>query len=218
MKIPFACPSCLVAGSVDESAVGKLARCKHCGHKFTILAPGETEPSIYSLEEPAGGAGRVADSAMSPVPGSAFVPAPGDNPATAWRGMPTRAATEVPARGTRKRSPRGPWRPWLAWTGIAIAIATGAVALLAPSGVLIAACVVMALGGLLILVGYGVGAYGAFREDFLYGFLYLVIPLYTAYYMVTRWEDLWVYFACMTAGVGLIVLGFEMARWGGVAV
>ncbi len=74
----------------------------------------------------------------------------------------------------------------------------------------------IALGCILILVGYVVGAYGAFSEDFLYGFLYLVIPLYTAYYMITRWDDLWVWFVCMTSGVGLILLGIEMARWGGV--
>jgi hypothetical protein len=82
---------------------------------------------------------------------------------------------------------------------------------------LIAACTVMGLGSVMILVGYGVGAYGAFREDSLYGFLYLLIPLYTAYYLVTRWDDLWVWFVCMTSGVGLIVLGVEMARWAGVA-
>ena len=74
----------------------------------------------------------------------------------------------------------------------------------------------MAIGCAMILVGFGVGAYGTFSEDFLYGFLYLVIPFYTAYYMVTRWDDLWVWFACMTSGVGLVLVGIEMARWGGV--
>jgi len=30
------------------------------------------------------------------------------------------------------------------------------------------------------------GAYGAFSEDVIYGILYVVIPLYTGYYIVTR--------------------------------
>ena len=35
--------------------------------------------------------------------------------------------------------------------------------------------------------------YGAFSEDVLDGLLYITIPLYTAYYLVTRWEDLWIW-------------------------
>ena len=34
--------------------------------------------------------------------------------------------------------------------------------------------------------------------------------------MVTRWDDLWVWFACMTRASGSCLLGIEMARWGGV--
>ena len=64
----------------------------------------------------------------------------------------------------------------------------------------------------------GAGAYGAFREDFLYGVLYLAIPLYTAYYLVTRWDDLRVWFACSTAGVALVLLGTEVIRWSGAGV
>jgi hypothetical protein len=98
----------------------------------------------------------------------------------------------------------------------AVAIAIAAVALFAPGGPLIAACATMAIGCAMILTGYAVGAFGAFSEDFLYGFLYLAIPLYTAYYMATRWEDLWPWLACMTTGVGVVLLGIEIARWGGV--
>ena len=101
---------------------------------------------------------------------------------------------------------------------MALAILLLAIGLLAPQGILIAGCILIVLGSVMVLVGYVAGAFGAFSEDSLYGFLYLVIPLYTAYYMVTRWEDLWVWFACSTAGVGLIVVGTEVARWGGVSV
>jgi predicted Zn finger-like uncharacterized protein len=218
MKIPFSCPSCAAVGSVDASAAGKLARCKHCGHRFTISSPGAAEPEVYSLDEPAEGTTGVGEAIMSPAPVSAFVPARGDKPATTSPRKWKRSASRLTTRTTYKPGSRLAWRIWLTWVGVAAAIALAAIALLAPSGVLIAACTVMTLGGVMILLGYGVGAYGAFREDFLYGFLYLVIPLYTAYYMVTRWDDLWVWFACMTMGVGLILLGIEIARWGGVVV
>ena len=61
----------------------------------------------------------------------------------------------------------------------------------------------MGVGGLLVPVGYFAGAYGAFCEDVLYGFLYLAIPLYAGYYLVTRWEDLWIWLTCSTRGSGL---------------
>jgi len=218
MKIQFACPSCAAVGSVDASAVGKLARCKHCGHRFTISSPDAADPEVYSLEEPAEEATRVGDVVRSPAPVSEFVPARGDEPATTLPRKSKRSASRLTARTAHNREPRSAWWIWLTWVGAAAVIVIAAIAMLAPSGVLIAACTVMALGGVMILVGYGVGAYGAFREDFLYGFLYLVIPLYTAYYMVTRWDDLWIWLACMTMGVGLILLGIEMARWGGMVV
>jgi len=78
---------------------------------------------------------------------------------------------------------------------------------------MIVGCLLMTLGSVLVVLGYGVGAYGAFREEILYGMLYLLVPLYTAYYLVTRWEDLWVWFACSTVGAALVVLGTEMVRW-----
>ena len=96
-----------------------------------------------------------------------------------------------------------------------VVAALAAVALFLPNGTLIAACVLMALGTVMVLVGFGAGAYGAFQEDFIYGFLYMVIPLYAAYYIVSRWDDLWIWLICMTMGVGIALLGIEMARWSG---
>ena len=72
------------------------------------------------------------------------------------------------------------------------------------------------VGALMVLVGYGAGAYGAFSEDVIYGILYVLIPLLTGYYIVTRWDDLWVWFACSTGR--LIVLGTGVLQWGGPGV
>ena len=40
----------------------------------------------------------------------------------------------------------------------------------------------------------------------------------TAYYLVTRWEDLWIWITCATVGGGLVLIGTEMVRWAGAAV
>jgi len=214
MTISFACPSCAATGSVDASFAGKPARCRHCGDRFTIPSPGESGPEVYSLDEPAGE--PVGGTAILPSPVSAFVRARGNGPTAAAPRKPKRTARGSTARTARQRGAQFAWRAWLLRGGVAAGITLAAIALLAPQGTLIAACTLMVLGSVMVLLGYGVGAYAAFGEDFLYGFLYLVIPLYTAYYLVTRWEDLWVWFTCSTAGVVLVLLGIELARWGGV--
>ena len=216
MKIAFACPSCAATGSVDAAAAGRSARCKHCGHRFTIPGPDAAEAEVFAMEGHAAEADGDGYAVMDPVQDSAFAPVRGEEPTSPVPRRPKGSAPRSKSGSGSKRASRSPWPVRLAWVGGAFAIAIAAVALFAPSGMLYAACAVMAIGSVLILVGFAVGAYGAFSEDFIYGFLYLAIPLYTAYYMVTRWDDLWVWFACMTSGVGLVLLGIEMARWGGV--
>jgi transcription elongation factor Elf1 len=215
MRIPFVCPSCARAGSVDASAAGRPARCKQCGCDFTIPRPVDDELAGYALEEPDERTDAV--TAFDPPAASSFVRSRGDD-ATAPPRNPKRRPPESTTRTTRERSSHFPWGTRLVQGGVAIAIVLAAIAFLAPRGMLIAGCALMALGSLMVLLGFGAGAYGAFHEDSLYGFLYLVIPLYTAYYMITRWDDLWVWFVCSTAGVGLVVLGTEMIQWGGVTV
>jgi hypothetical protein len=217
MKIPFACPSCGATGLVDAASVGKPARCKHCGHRFNIPGPGAAEPEVFSLVEPVEEAAGDGYALGSPtVRASAFTPSRGDEPAADAPRRPRRSTSSSKSRAGRRRAAGTAWVKRLAWIGGTAAIIIVAVALLAPNGVIIAACALMAIGSGMILLGYGVGAYGAFSEDFLYGFLYVVFPFYAAYYMVTRWDDLWVWFTCMTSGVGLAALGIEMARWGGM--
>ena len=214
MTISFACPSCASTGAVDGSFAGKPARCRHCGHHFTIPSPGESGPEVYAVDQPAGKTAGA--TAIDPTPGSAFVRSRGGGPNAAAPRRPKRPAPGSTTRTARKRGSQLAWRTFLLRGGVAAGIALAGIALFAPQGTLIAACTLMVLGSAMVLVGYGVGAYAAFGEDFLYGFFYLVIPLYTAYYIVTRWEDLWVWFTCSTAGAVVVVLGIEVARWGGV--
>ena len=74
MKIAFACPSCAAAGSVDAAAAGKSARCKHCGHRFTIPGPGAAEPEVFALDEPRRGDRRRRVRGHGPGPGLGIRP------------------------------------------------------------------------------------------------------------------------------------------------
>ena len=218
MKIPFACPSCAAQGTTDASFVGRQCRCKHCGHRFAIPDPGEGGPDEYALEEPT--ATATGFEAPNPVPDSVFVPNRGDE--SSFTPAPRRPRREAPksagtGKSSRRDAPGFAWRVWLVRAGAAAVLALVGTALLAPRGTLIAGCVLLAFGSFLVVLAYGAGAYGAFREDFVYGVLYLAVPLYTGYYLLTRWEDLWPWFAASTVGVALVMLGGALVQWAGGA-
>ncbi len=215
MRVSFACPSCNAPGSIDAVHIGKQVRCKQCGAQFAIPNPDEPEPYVYALEE-------LPEPTVNDKPGSlaedaVFVPSRVDKSSYAERPKRQRRRTsETITRTVRRRKPDFPWQTWLIRVGIAYTVILTAIALIAPDGTWLAGCILLVTGMLLVLVGWSAGAYGAFREDFLYGFLYVVIPVYTAFYIVTRWEDLWVWFTGSTVGVGLVLLGWAMLRWAGV--
>jgi predicted Zn finger-like uncharacterized protein len=208
-KLPIVCPACGARGTVDAAHAGREVRCRHCKHSFNIPRPGEVEPQEYALADPIVGP-SPSDATED---GSAYVPAGGreqdDAPSF---DKPRRSATRSKARSRRRReedSDRA--RTWLIRLGIVAALGLVAIALLIPNGTMIAGGAMASLGGLMVLAGFSVGAYAAFREDSLYGLLYLLFPLYTAYYLVTRWDDLWPWFACSTAGAALVTLGSWLA-------
>jgi hypothetical protein len=217
MKIPFACPSCNATGSADAAFIGRQVRCKHCGARFTIPDPDDPDADVYALEGASDAPAQ--DDSASEAQSTFFVPSRSDStPGGDRAARKKRSSTGLTPTRARKEKPAFPWFALLTWSAIVLVVALGLIGLLVPQGTLIAGCVLMVIGSVLILIGYSAGAYGAFREDFLYGFLYLVIPFYTAYYMATRWEDLWVWLTCSTLGVGLILIGIEVVRWAGVAV
>lgn len=211
MRVTFACPSCAAKGSADSIHVGKSVRCRHCGADFAIPRPDGDEPDVYALEESADAPARWVpeDAGQQAV----FVPARREprEPRGGTRPTPTRSRP-------RRDEPEFPWAAWLIGGGVGLAVVLLLIALLAPNGLWLSGCILLALGGLMVLIGFAAGAYGAFHEDVIYGLLYLAVPLYTAYYMVTRWEDLWAWFTCSTVGVGLVLLGTELIRWAGAPV
>jgi len=212
MRVRFICPDCGLSGSVDAIHAGKIIRCKRCGRQAPVPKPGEQETDLYALAEPK--ADPASDWAEDRVPGAVSAMAPGAGATKAPR--PRRTTRRSPRPRARQPSAHFWWRNWLIGSVAAVALTLVAVSVLAPRGTAIAGCVVILIGCGMLLSGFLAGAYGAFHEDFLYGFLYVVVPLYTAYYVVTRWDDLWVWGACSTAGIGLILLGTEIIRWSGV--
>ena len=201
MRVSFACPSCNAAGTVDAIHVGKQVRCKHCGAHFAIPDGEMPEADIYALEqtdEPVG-------PRHSRRPGAerGLRAGPWRNRTSSDRPRRKRQDSFGPTpQRARRDEPAFPWGTWLIRGGVAFVLILVAIALFAPHGYWLAGCILIATGGVLILVGHLAGAFGAFSEDSLYGLFYLLIPLYTAYYIVTRWDDMWVWFACSTVGVG----------------
>ncbi|WP_406694465.1 hypothetical protein V5E97_25660 [Singulisphaera sp. Ch08] len=217
MKIPLTCPACGAASTVDAVFAGRAGRCKHCNHRFTIPNPGESHPETYTLDEPP--AVPVDAAEIDLEPSSTFVRARGDEPSALTsrrKRRPIEPIARPMSRREREREPGFAWGKWLSRAGGSAVLVLAAIAWLAPGGPIFVGSVVLAIGTFMVLLGFGVGAYGAFREDFLYGFLYLAIPLYTAYYVVSRWDELWIWFACSTVGFGLVLFGTEMLRWNGV--
>jgi hypothetical protein len=212
MKIPFACPSCGQSGTVEEALVGRQVRCKPCQHRFVVPGPTEAEGSGgYLLDQPE----RVGTTGQQ---GNAvFVSSRGDEPSVFT--SPRKLRATRPSSGKRKSRNEGPefaWGTWLIRVGAVAVIVIAAIAFFAPRGQEIAGSTLVFLGTAMFLLGFAVGAYGAFSEDFIYGIPYLFFPIYTAYYHVTRWEDLWKWSVCSVVGVGLVSFGTAMLPWSGV--
>ncbi len=217
MKMTFICPSCGASASMDAAHAGKQVRCKQCQYRFTLPSSDEPDDTGYTLQEPLD---KVAPNLDTSVPeGPVFVPSRGDEPpAGDVRRTKKRKATRVLRPQSQGRASGFPWPRRLAQGGALFVVILAIVALSVPNGVIIAALALLALGSVMILVSYAAGAYGAFSEDFLYGFLYVVIPFYAAYYIVSRWDDLWIWVACSTTGAVLILFGTAALRWAGINV
>jgi hypothetical protein len=213
MKIKFACSKCGQGYLVDASNSGRQARCKGCGGVMTVpsvaqavaTSESRSESDTYELEDP--------PPAPPPVLSNAFVATPAKREERLPR--PKRSKVEKNLRAAsgevRKFAQRNAsvW-PWLVGVPAALAVALGLVALMLPNGTMIAGICLAVLGIVLMLVGYGVGAYAAYREDLLYGFLYVVFPLYTGYYIVANWDEMWRWFAVTTLGAAVLTVAITI--------
>ena len=209
MKIEFACPECGSRFAVAPVHAGKTIACKRCGQPIAIPgapAAGPLDMAVagsYALEP----ANDEAPSTFSPArAGSVPIREPMPEPATSgpfWLDSP---------RSPRKKKKRGAgvlpaWWKRAAWSaGVAVVVMV-LVSWLVPKGSLIVGFVLLGIGALMFFAGFFVGAFGAFSEDFVTGMLYLFIPLFTGYYIVTRWDDLKPWFITLSVGAVLAAVG-----------
>jgi Flp pilus assembly protein TadB len=103
---------------------------------------------------------------------------------------------------------------WMLGIAAVVGVALLLVAILLPDGTMIAGIALAGIGFVFMLVGYGVGAYAAFSEDFLWGFLFLVFPIYTAYYLVSNWDEMWRWFLVWSAGAAVLLLAIVVMSAG----
>jgi hypothetical protein len=205
----FACPSCAAPGKARSDWAGRSVRCRHCKAVFVLPEPGEAAANAYELAElPDREPAPVVLASRNGAGGSTFTPS--------YREA---SLEQVPVDRFR-RAPRKPSNPrediqeWgrdarvkvlggILVVGLVLAAASFGIPRFGGWGGL----TLIVMGLLLTAIGYFVGAYAAFREDMLHGMLYLFIPIYTGYYLVTRFDDLWPFFAGSTIGFLMFVLG-----------
>jgi DNA-directed RNA polymerase subunit RPC12/RpoP len=212
MNTTFACPGCGASGSADASLEGRQVRCPHCGQRFPVPGPDGPDQDGYSLDQAAPMAVKTVEA--SPIDDRpVFVSTRSDEPVVATS---RRKRKRTSSKKSRRESPEIAWGSWLLRVSIVASIVLALIGWLAPGGQEKVGWTLLGLGTLMVLIGYGAGVVGAFSEDSLYGILYLILPFYTGYYVVTRWDDLWRWFACSTAGFCLVVLGTTLLRWSGV--
>ena len=207
MRIPVTCASCGKRYEVDGAYAGKRGKCASCGARMTI--PGEnqaptappSEPDAYQLDE-------VHDSEQP----NFFTPAQGNE--SLDEPPPRRRAKQKNSGNSgKKRSETARSRPAFSARATLIGL-TGVVLVLVILAFLVPGTRmnigrVVALAGLILFVyGYGSGAYIAFTEDDLYGWLYLLFPPYAAYYFVSRWDE-------MSSRLVMLVVGLTLLAGGG---
>jgi hypothetical protein len=202
MAHTFFCEKCGKRFDVDERLIGKLARCKDCRHVFPIPGLKPAAPS------------RAQD-ARRPGPPPAPSPSPSHDP------YPIQDAPVLPARlgkpvvETRKRRrARGESNFDWVWPVTVVALVIEFALLMTAYRFLdrheALPCVIavgcFAIGyNLMVLLGLLLCLIVAFSEGLSYGFLFMLVPFYSLYYTITRWDVIKRPFV-MTAGGGLLAI------------
>jgi DNA-directed RNA polymerase subunit RPC12/RpoP len=206
MRIQITCARCGKRYEVDGAFAGKRGKCATCGAR--VMIPGDDqvvsllppEPDAYELDQPQGNAQSTS-----------FTPALGNENTEVPR--PLRAKGRKPSSSSRTRvEPAGSSRvisrkQALMGLGCVLAVAV-LIAVFAPSARANIGGAVALVGLILFAYGYASGAYIAFTEDDLYGWLYLIFPPFAAYYFVSRWDE-------MSSRLVMLIVGLAMLTGGG---
>jgi hypothetical protein len=213
MKIAFACQSCGKRYEVDSSKAGRRGRCAGCGQEMTV-------PPVPSPAPPAPGPAHapMADGyALEEGGESTYTPAPGDewdDPPPSPRPVHTAKSPDL-VRSLKKvkRGQFARWRGPLIGLGVAVVV-LAALALLVPKLAVVLGAILAMIGIVLVVGGYAVGAYVAFSEDFIFGALFLLVPIFTAWYFVSRFDEMKAPLAAVCLGLGLLVVAGWTLEYG----
>lgn len=206
MTIVTICPECGKRHEVDAVNAGRHGKCKGCG--AVMVVPDAPVPSTMDEtidEDDAYGLVESPVEKSEPSPSfSRVVPTP--EPARSFH----RSGLQ-PSKQTRNSRDRNEQEDDLALVILRrmplvlglVALVMIVLAVAVPGGTRCAGALASILGLFFALATFWVGAFAAFREDWLYGFGYVFFPFYTAYYIVTRFDDLknWVFLGL----IGLIL-------------
>ena len=206
MKIPITCTRCGKRYEVDTAFAGKRGKCASCGEHMTIpdndqAAPSQPESDAYQLDE-----SHASEQA------TAFSPVKGIDDGE--DGQIRRRVKKRNSKSTPRRARDSARSPLALLSGTSL-IGLGCVvfvlvfiAVFVPGARLNIGRAIALAGLILFFYGYGSGAYIAFTEDDLYGWLYLLFPPYAAYYYVSRWDE-------MNSRFVMLILGLAMLAGGG---
>ena len=213
MTIAFPCEKCGKKFEVDQALAGKKCKCKQCGHIFLIPVPRQssTAPKGVKTFGATDGAPASRPASARPAPRR---PAPASSPSPVAdpygfaearsRSIPTadldddeeflppRPGKPISERKPRKRSGGFSIENIPGWAYLVLG-ALVLVAIVAAftshtgmavvwGGVLVIAFIAMAVGSIGLLIV-------AFQEGLMCGLMYVFLPFYGLYYVISRWED-----------------------------
>jgi DNA-directed RNA polymerase subunit RPC12/RpoP len=213
LKIAVKCARCGKRYEVDGAYAGKKGKCAACGERMMIpsedqaASPNPSEPDAYQL-----------DDAHDSDPFTSYTPAQGSENLEEPRPR-RRVKKKSPGSAGRERAERAGSHPALsgrtALVGLASVVAVALMVAVFVPGARMNVGRGVALAGLIVfLYGYGSGAYIAFTEDDLYGWLYLLFPPYAAYYFVSRWDEMRNRLVMLIVGLALLSGGGKLLETG----
>lgn len=191
MTIQVTCDSCFMNYQLKDELAGRKVRCKQCKEIIEVPRPGAKR------------VGPAEDPWMEED----------DEPAEAPRAPAPARKKKKKRKKARSESSSGFRFGVIAILGIVFA---GLFVLMCLVGFLVPT-VHAVLGGGTALVGGGlmlIGAIGvmmaAFEEDVMCGVMYLLVPFYPLYFIITRFGEVWKLLATYVGGVALLVVGMMM--------
>jgi hypothetical protein len=204
MMIPVTCGGCGRQYEVDGRYAGKTVKCAYCGQPMAIPV---SEPAVPE-PLPAHGEYQL-DLPLKPAPSTFRAAQASSSRNSEWTADRNRARKKASGRSRRERVQAKP-AVSLGVTLItlaALAIVLTLLAVFVPGTRKFVGVTVAVPGLLLCLYGYASGAYIAFTEDDLFLWLYILIPCYSAYYCVSRWDEMRSRLVMVVVGLTLLTIG-----------